>query len=79
MTRAESDCKAMAMRSIGSPCVSNPALSVVIPIRNEIGNIAPLVDELEQALVSHTTFEIVYVYQPALITTGEPRLAIRWM
>ena len=58
------------MRSARSPCVSNPALSVVIPIRNEIGNIAPLVDELEQALVSHTTFEIVYVDDGSTDNTG---------
>ena len=41
--------------------MSNPALSIVIPIRNEIGNIAPLLDEIEQALAAHMTFEVVYV------------------
>jgi dolichol-phosphate mannosyltransferase len=37
-----------------------PALSVVVPVRNEAGNIAPLVAEIAAALQSRA-FEIVYV------------------
>ncbi|HEX4408258.1 MAG TPA: glycosyltransferase family 2 protein [Xanthobacteraceae bacterium] len=37
-----------------------PAISVVVPVRNEAGNIAPLVDEIAAALSSRD-FEIVYV------------------
>lgn len=37
-----------------------PAVSVVVPVRNEAGNIAPLVDEIERALAG-TAFEVVYV------------------
>jgi dolichol-phosphate mannosyltransferase len=37
-----------------------PAVSVVVPVRNEAGNIAPLVDEIARAL-ANTAFEIVYV------------------
>ena len=37
-----------------------PAVSVVVPVRNEAGNIAPLVAEIERALAG-TAFEIVYV------------------
>jgi dolichol-phosphate mannosyltransferase len=37
-----------------------PAISVVVPVRNEAGNIAPLITEIEAAL-SGRTFEIVYV------------------
>jgi dolichol-phosphate mannosyltransferase len=37
-----------------------PAVSVVVPVRNEAGNIAPLVAEIEAAL-GGTAFEIVYV------------------
>jgi dolichol-phosphate mannosyltransferase len=37
-----------------------PALSVVVPVRNEAGNIAPLVAEIEAALEGRD-FEIVYV------------------
>jgi len=36
-------------------------LSVVIPVKNEAGNIAPLVAEIGTALNGRTTYEIVYV------------------
>jgi len=39
---------------------SRPAISVVVPVRNEAGNIAPLVAEIAAAL-SGRAFEIVYV------------------
>lgn len=38
----------------------DPAISVVVPVRNEAGNIAPLVAEIEAALAG-SAFEIVYV------------------
>jgi dolichol-phosphate mannosyltransferase len=37
-----------------------PSVSVVVPVKNEAGNIAPLVSEIERALAG-TAFEIVYV------------------
>jgi dolichol-phosphate mannosyltransferase len=37
-----------------------PAISVVVPVRNETGNIAPLVAEIADALQGHG-FEIVYI------------------
>jgi dolichol-phosphate mannosyltransferase len=39
---------------------SDPAISVVVPVRNEAGNIAPLVAEIAAALTGRA-FEIVYV------------------
>ena len=39
---------------------ATPTVSVVIPVKNEAGNIAPLVAEIERALAG-TAFEIVYV------------------
>jgi dolichol-phosphate mannosyltransferase len=38
-----------------------PRISVVVPVRNEAGNIAPLVGQIVQALAAHQPFEIVYV------------------
>jgi len=41
-----------------------PAISVVVPVRNEAGNIAPLITEIAAALqgsLNGRTFEIVYV------------------
>jgi dolichol-phosphate mannosyltransferase len=38
-----------------------PRVSVVVPARNEAGNIAPLVEEIARALAAHTPFEIIFV------------------
>jgi dolichol-phosphate mannosyltransferase len=38
-----------------------PHVSVVVPVRNEEGNIAPLIAEIERALSDRETFEVVYV------------------
>jgi dolichol-phosphate mannosyltransferase len=40
---------------------SGPAVSVVVPVRNEAGNIAPLVNEIAAALQGRYEFEVVYV------------------
>src|SRR5215468_2358849 len=40
---------------------SAPAVSIVIPVRNEAGNIAPLVDEIAAALDRNVTFEVIFV------------------
>src|SRR2546423_7928321 len=44
----------------GSDETASPAISVVVPVRNEAGNIAPLVREIEDAL-GDRRFEIIYV------------------
>ncbi len=41
--------------------VKNPAVAVVVPVRNEAGNIEPLVKELAQAFTGQWPFEVVYV------------------
>lgn len=38
-----------------------PGVSVVVPVRNEVGNLAALVDELDQALASLLPFEVIVV------------------
>jgi glycosyltransferase involved in cell wall biosynthesis len=40
---------------------NNPAVAVVVPVRNEAGNIAGLVAEIAQAFGEQWPFEIVYV------------------
>ncbi|MFZ3337140.1 MAG: glycosyltransferase, partial [Xanthobacteraceae bacterium] len=49
---------------------SLPALSVVVPVRNEAGNIAPLVAEIAGALQGRA-FEIVYVNDGSTDTTEQ--------
>jgi len=39
----------------------DPTVSVVVPVRNEAGNIAPLVAEIAKALNDQWRFEVVYV------------------
>jgi dolichol-phosphate mannosyltransferase len=38
-----------------------PAVSVIVPVKNEAGNIAPLIDEIAAALGAGARFEIIYV------------------
>jgi prepilin-type processing-associated H-X9-DG protein len=40
---------------------TSPAVSVVVPVRNEAGNIAPLVAEIAAALGDDIDFEVIYV------------------
>jgi dolichol-phosphate mannosyltransferase len=53
----------------------DPDVSVVVPARNEAGNIAPLVAEIEAALAGRA-FEIVYVDDGSLDATGAELLAL---
>src|SRR3954447_25326949 len=50
---------ARPVASAGS--IKSMDLSVVIPVKNEAGNIAPLVAEIGAALDGHLDYEIVYV------------------
>src|SRR6202034_3823395 len=45
---------------MGSENETIPGISVVVPVRNEAGNVAPLVAEIAAALAGRS-FEIVYV------------------
>jgi dolichol-phosphate mannosyltransferase len=51
----------MAERSCEPDRGCAPRVSVVVPVRNEAGNIAPLVAEIAAALSDHAPFELVYV------------------
>ena len=48
----------------------DPAISVVVPVRNEAGNIAPLVGEIAAALQGRA-FEIIYVNDGSSDGTGQ--------
>jgi dolichol-phosphate mannosyltransferase len=47
--------------SEASATMATPAVSIVVPVRNEAGNIAPLVAEIAAALGDGGSFEIIYV------------------
>src|SRR5260370_16318135 len=48
----------------------NPAISVVVPVSNEAGNVAPLVAEIAAALQDRA-FEIVYVDDGSMDATAD--------
>jgi dolichol-phosphate mannosyltransferase len=41
--------------------MNDPAVSVVVPVRNEAGNVAPLLAEIATALEGRWSFEVIYV------------------
>src|SRR6478735_6772602 len=41
--------------------VGTPAVSVVVPVRNEADNVGPLTEEIAAALSGRWTFELVFV------------------
>ena len=38
-----------------------PAVSVIVPVRNEAGNLSPLIAEIASALGGDLSFEVIYV------------------
>jgi glycosyltransferase involved in cell wall biosynthesis len=44
-----------------TPASGTPAVSVVVPVRNEAGNIAPLIAEIAARFDKGTHFELIYV------------------
>jgi len=50
---------------------SDPAVTVVVPVRNEAGNVAPLVAEIAGALDGQWAFEVVYVDDGSSDGTGQ--------
>lgn len=44
-----------------APAAEQPALAVVVPVKNEADNIFPLITEIHAALASVLPFEIIYV------------------
>ena len=49
---------------------NEPAVSVVVPVRNEADNVAPLVGEIARALEGQWPFEVVYVDDGSTDGTG---------
>ncbi|MDR7038997.1 MULTISPECIES: glycosyltransferase family 2 protein [Methylobacterium] len=61
----------------------DPRLTVVVPVRNEAGNIASLVAEIEAACAGLTPFEVIYVDDGSTDATperlAEARAARPWL
>ena len=46
---------------LSSPGAAIPDVSIVVPVRNEAGNLAPLIEEIAAALDGRWRYEIIYV------------------
>ncbi|MDX3969304.1 MAG: glycosyltransferase family 2 protein [Bradyrhizobium sp.] len=55
---------------------SQPSVSIVVPVRNEADNIAPLIAEIGAALDERWAYEIIYVNDGSTDATGERLAAI---
>jgi glycosyltransferase involved in cell wall biosynthesis len=62
--------------SSSQPSVFQPSVSIVVPVRNEADNIAPLIEEISAALDGRWAYEIIYVNDGSTDATGERLAAI---
>src|SRR3954447_5787979 len=58
------------MPDMNATPVSSPAVSVVVPVRNEAENVGPLAEEIAAALSGRWSFELIYVNDGS--TDGTP-------
>jgi glycosyltransferase involved in cell wall biosynthesis len=56
--------------------LSSPQVSIVVPVRNEADNIAPLIEEISASLNGRWAYEIIYVNDGSTDATGERLAAI---
>ncbi|QQO31158.1 glycosyltransferase family 2 protein [Bradyrhizobium diazoefficiens] len=55
---------------------SQPSVSIIVPVRNEADNIAPLIEEITAALGERWAYEIIYVNDGSTDATGERLAAV---
>ena len=60
-----------------SPETAAVAVSIVVPVRNEAGNLAPLIAEIAAALDGRWAYEIIYVNDGSTDATGEKLAELR--
>jgi dolichol-phosphate mannosyltransferase len=55
---------------------ATPAVSIVVPVRNEADNVAPLVAEIARALDGRWAYEIIFVNDGSTDATGDKLLSL---
>jgi len=55
---------------------ATPDVSIVVPVRNEADNVAPLIEEITRALDGHWAYEIIFVNDGSTDATGERLLGL---
>jgi glycosyltransferase involved in cell wall biosynthesis len=62
-----------------NPTGAAPAVSIVVPVRNEADNVGPLIDEIARALDGRFVYEIIYVNDGSTDgTTEKLRAEMAW-
>src|SRR6195952_5269294 len=56
---------------LSSPDAATVDVSIVVPVRNEAGNVAPLIAEIADALDNRWRYEIIYVNDGSTDATAE--------
>jgi dolichol-phosphate mannosyltransferase len=65
------------MHDFGANADASPTLSIVIPVRDEADNVAPLAREIHQALARLCAFEIIFVDDASTDKTVKSILTVR--
>ena len=65
------------MTDLNAPAGTLPAVSVVVPVRNEAENVGPLTDEIAAALNGRWTFELIFVNDGSTDGTGNALTALK--
>jgi glycosyltransferase involved in cell wall biosynthesis len=60
----------MSDETLSAAAAGPPAVSVVVPFKNEAGNIVPLIEEIEAALRGRWSFEVICVDDGSRDATG---------
>ncbi|MGN6115617.1 MAG: glycosyltransferase family 2 protein [Nitrobacter sp.] len=64
------------MNEISATSAAAPTVSIVVPVRNEADNVAPLIDEIAAALDGRWIYEIIYVNDGSTDATADRLAAI---
>ena len=65
------------MTETNASATPRPAVSVVVPVRNEADNVRPLTEEIAAALSGRWSFELIYVNDGSTDATEQALNALK--